>query len=46
MPPNPPTMDKPQADARRPAIVRTAVLVGAVALAIYIGFILSGVLGR
>jgi len=39
-------MDPRQADARRPAAVRTAVLVGAIALAIYVGFILMGVLGR
>ena len=43
---NPPPMDERQAATRRPAAVRTAVLLGAIALAIYVGFILSGMLGR
>ena len=32
--------------ARRKAAVRTALWVGLVAVAIYVGFILSGVIGR
>lgn len=31
---------------RRPAAVRTALVIGGVALAIYLAFILSGVIGR
>jgi hypothetical protein len=34
------------AQARRRAAVRTALIVGGIAVAIYVGFILSGVLGR
>lgn len=40
--------DKPSFDPaqRRPAVVRTAWIVAALAVAVYVAFILSGVLGR
>jgi len=39
-------MTDAQAQARRRGAVRTALIVGAVAVAIYLGFILTGVLGQ
>ena len=40
-----PTHNQDQAPRRRKGVVRTALVLGAVALAIYVAFILSGVLG-
>ena len=40
-----PTHNHDQAARRRKGVVRTALVLGAVALAIYVAFILSGVLG-
>ncbi len=45
-PEHPPTMTDAQAQARRRGAVRTALIVGAIAVAIYLGFILTGVLGQ
>lgn len=45
-PDHPPRMSEADAAVRRRAAVRTALLVGAIALAIYVGFILSGVVGQ
>jgi len=42
----PPPMTPQQADARRPAAVRTALVVAAVALAVYAGAILLGMAHR
>ena len=39
----PPPMSDAEAAARRKGAVRTAVLFGIIALAIYLGFLLSGV---
>jgi hypothetical protein len=39
-------MDPRDAKARRAGAVRTALLLGAIAAAIYVAFILSGVLGQ
>ncbi|WP_345294138.1 hypothetical protein [Luteimonas vadosa] len=45
--PEPPVqMTDADARARRRGAVRTALVVGAIAVAIYIGFILLGVFGR
>ena len=41
-----PTHTPDQAARRRKGVVRTALVLGAVALAIYVAFILSGVIGR
>lgn len=40
--------DKPSFDPaeRRPAVLRTAAIVGAIAVVVYLVFILSGVVGR
>ena len=42
----PPAMTPHDARARRASVVRTALLLGAIAAVIYVGFILSGVLGQ
>lgn len=42
----PPRMSDSAAAARRRSVVRTALVVGAIAVAIYVGFILTGVLGQ
>ncbi len=39
-----PTHNQDQAARRRKGVVRTALVLGAVALAVYVAFILSGVL--
>jgi len=39
-------MDAEQAAARRKGAVRTAWIVAAIAIAVYVAFILSGVLGQ
>ena len=44
MPRHPASTD-PNAAARRQAVVRTSWIVGGIALLVYLGFILSGVLG-
>ena len=42
----PSTMDETRAAPKRAAARRTALLFGAIAVAVYVGFILMGVLGR
>lgn len=42
----PPGIDPQDAKARRAGAVRTALVLGAIAVAIYVVFILSGVLGQ
>ena len=42
----PPAMTPHDAKARRAGVVRTALLLGGIAAAIYVAFILSGVLGQ
>ena len=42
----PATMDEAQAAPKRAAARRTALLVAGIAVAVYVGFILMGVLGR
>jgi hypothetical protein len=44
--PDPPRTTDADAPARRRGAVRTALIVGGNAVAIYIGFILTGVLGQ
>ena len=43
---HPATMKQADAAPRRAAARRTAMWLGAIALAVYVGFILMGVLGR
>jgi len=43
---NPATMGEDQAAPKRAAARRTALLFAAIAAAVYVGFILMGVLGR
>lgn len=45
-PDHPPRMTDADAQARRRGAVRTALIVGGIAVAIYVGFILTGALGR
>jgi len=45
-PDHPPRMTGADAAARRKSAVRTALIVGAIAVAIYAGFILLGVVGQ
>jgi hypothetical protein len=44
--PDPPRTTDADAQTRRRGAVRTALIVGGIAVAIYIGFILTGVLGQ
>lgn len=46
MMPRDPVASDPAVEARRKRARRTALLFGGIALAVYLGFILSGVLGR
>ncbi len=43
---HPATMKQADATSRRAAARRTALLLGGIAVAVYVGFILMGVLGR
>ena len=43
---NPATMNEAQVAPRRAAARKTALLFGGIALAVYVGFILMGVLGQ
>ena len=43
---NPATMDDSQAAPKRAAARHTALLLAGIAVAVYVGFILMGVLGR
>ena len=43
---HPASMNETQAASRRAAVRRTALLFAGIAVAIYVGFILTGVLGR
>ena len=43
---HPATMQQAEAAPRRKAARRTALLLGGIAVAVYVGFILMGVLGR
>ena len=44
--PHPTPMTPDQVAARRKAVRRTALVVAAIAVAVYVAFILSGVMGR